>query len=433
MLNIQFAKNKMEFEEGMNHALLEVTPSNKIKKTSKPIAFALIIDASGSMNGYINQPGFSDPRYVNFGKPSTQESATKLDYVKQAAETFVTKLSEKDYLSIISFSDTPIVEQAFEPVSKENKKTMRESIRSISTRGMTNISLALSAAYQEIPDSIKQTHHIKMILLSDGAANSGATSPEQIASFLNEHAEEGITISSIGVGNDYNSFFMETVATTSGGMFYHLKEMEQLESIFKTEIETLNSLTMKGATITISLPNELELLPNLNDFQEKKLGNIFLGNVYSKQEVVVEFFTKTEIKEGSHTLIFTLSYYDENDMKCTDTKEVEMNFVSETDMEDVTVNDYVVKSAQELMEAKNKKEALRHYDKGDVQFATNHLQNAQGKMRSFAAAYQVNVDQNLQDMGNLQTSLQTRQMSAEESKVLYSKSYSRTRTQKEES
>lgn len=452
MLNVTLAKNKMENEEGMNHVLVNVEPKKSEKKITKPLAFLLILDASGSMGqgaakniNPMQRHHFIDPNLVNnqyrvnnggfpFENQQRQsfESNTKLNYVKQAAVKFVSKLGENDYVSVVSFSDTAIVESELKPATTKNKQEIRVAIENIHTRGATNISSALREAYEQISDSIKKTHHVKMILLSDGEANSGVRTADGIASFVSEYAKDNISVSTIGVGVEYNSFFMDSIATASGGMLYHLKEMEQLEDILKDEMEKMSSLTTKQAKIKIETPEGIFVSTNMNGFHEEKKGVIFLGNLYNPQEVLVELYTEKEVKTGTYPVQVSFEYYDEEDAKCKESKEVMISLVAEEDMEDVEVNEKVVNIVKEMMEAKSKKEALQFYEKGDIQSATRSIVNTQTSLNMYSASYGIDFVDSIQEATQFQADLQNKKISQDDVKHLYSENYMRTRSKGKE-
>ena len=82
-----------------------------------------------------------------------------------------------------------------------------------------------------------------MILLTDGANTSGEVQPLQAAEFA---AREGLTIYTVGVGDPaavgeeaLDEVVLETVASTTGGHYYHAADGAELQSIY-AELDRLN-------------------------------------------------------------------------------------------------------------------------------------------------------------------------------------------------
>lgn len=420
MLNIQFAKNMLENEEGMNHLLVKVKPEEVKTKINKPVAFVLVVDASYSMNGNVE----------NHHNRTKLERNTKLDYVKQASERLLDMMKDGSKLGIVSFSNLASLDYPLTTLNQQERNNLRDRIHSIKVRGATNISDALELASNQIPKEVKENYHVKLILLSDGEANHGITDVEGISTLSNKLKNQEISISTIGVGVDYNSFFMESIATASGGMFYHLEKMEQLNEIFTKELEMLTTLTTKHAKLFIETPKGIKLSNNLNGFSESKLGEIFLGNLFNEQNILLEIFTEKEIKIGTQTIKIRLEYINTEGNKQAIEKEVSLKIVPEEEMDNVETNEEVIQLVKDLMEAKTKKEAIRYYENGDFNLIEKNLTNHRDKFSKLGNAYNFDTTESLQDMVTLKEKMITRSLNKENTKELYSQSYSVMRNDK---
>lgn len=433
MLNVKLAKPKMENEEGMNHLMVTVTPEVLKEKLEKPIAFVLLFDVSGSMGSVVgggsrqNKRSFlSSSPFNEIKQNSFQEFSTKLDYVKQASERLVDMMKDGDMLGVVSFSDIASLEFPLKTLNDDVRFQLKEQIRGLKTRGMTNISDGMELAYQQIPNELRETHHIKILLLSDGNANYGITNPDGIGTLASSYRANDVSISTIGVGEDYNSYFMETIATTSGGMFYHLKRMDELNELFTQELETLTSITMKQAKISIFLEEGLKKELNLNGFQEEN-GYVYVGNVFNKQFILTEVYTEAETYIGTRTIKVVLDYIDSVGKGKQVTESIKVDLVEESSMHDVVMDKQVVEYVKEMMEAKIKKDALRQYEIGNINEATRSIDVSKLKMDSFQASYSINMDEAFGKISDLSESMMSRSLSSEASKTMYSDSFQKTR------
>jgi Ca-activated chloride channel family protein len=415
MLKTKLAKSKMENEEGMNHLLVTIKPEESKSIDDKPVAFLLVIDNSGSMDMPADH--------------QRNERSTKLDYVKNASEKLIDLMKNGDMLGVVSFSNIAQLEYPLTTLTKEEKFKMKDRIRAIRTLGATNISDGLDLAYKQIPNEIKESHHIKMILLSDGEANNGITNIDTLSSIVAGYRKNAVNISTIGVGLDYNSFFMENIATSAGGMFYHLKNMTDLEFILSNELKSLANLTTTSAIVSIQVSDGIILEKNLNGFSEELLGQIYLGNVFSEQDIVIEFGVKEKVKTKDAILTIRYEYKDGEGKEKAHEEKVSVPLVDEEEMENVKINQEVVNLVKELMEAKTKKESLRHFEAGNFNGMVRSFDA--GKFASMSATYQIDLSDSVTEIQNLQNSLQMNKVSKKDVKEMYAASYKKSRNEKD--
>ncbi len=63
-----------------------------------------------------------------------------------------------------------------------------------------------------------------MIILSDGDANVGATSHEEILKLIDGHVKEGVTVTTVGFGmGNYKDDLMEQLADKGNGNHYYVR------------------------------------------------------------------------------------------------------------------------------------------------------------------------------------------------------------------
>ena len=391
MLTYKWAKNKMEHIEGLNHLSVEITPPAPPSIENKPVAILLVIDRSGSMDG-----SAEDSRIA-------EGSASKLDFVKNASEKLVDMMRDGDQIGIVSFDHIARIEYPLSPITRNERFIIKDRIRAMDTGGTTNVSDGLEQAYRQISKALLKTHHVKMILLSDGEANEGITEIDDLATIVKGYRNGGTSISTIGVGTDYNSFFMESIATSSGAMFYHLNSMKKLESILTAELQTLASLTMKSAKLSIQLPEGLQRSSNLNDYTEDANGTIYIGNVFEEQEIIIEFFTDEKgTKTGSKNMTLTLEFTDHEGTKNQQSTQLTLPLVEDSEMDDVQINHDVVKSVQLLMESKVKREAIRHFE--DHNFEAVHSIDT-SSFEKLSSSYDFEIKESMMEIEELKETL----------------------------
>jgi Ca-activated chloride channel family protein len=78
----------------------------------------------------------------------------------------------------------------------------------------------------------------RVLLLTDGLANTGITSAGEIADIAMDARRSGVRVSSIGLGLDYNEDLLQAVAEGGGGKYYYVESPVQLARIFEEELKS---------------------------------------------------------------------------------------------------------------------------------------------------------------------------------------------------
>ena len=210
--------------------LVEVTAPT-LKETVKarnPQALVFVVDRSGSMGD------------------------GRLDLVKNTIGELVGRLSPTDYLSVVSFDTEIEIHVPIQKVGTTDAQKLRRELANLEPRGGTNIELGFVAGLQEAakaPDGIER----RVILLSDGQANSGVVDPValgQMAAFATEHL---VKTSTIGIGEGYDERILASVANAGQGNHFAAIVLEEAISGMQHEIDSLleRSLTDLSCTVEI--------------------------------------------------------------------------------------------------------------------------------------------------------------------------------------
>ena len=115
------------------------------------INVAIAIDQSGSMAG------------------------ERLDKAKEAATMLVDRLTPQDYVSVVAYSDTVQVLVAAAPASDRDQ--IKQRIRDLRPLGATALFAGVSKGAHEVQKFLDRNRVNRVVLLSDGMANVGPSSP----------------------------------------------------------------------------------------------------------------------------------------------------------------------------------------------------------------------------------------------------------------
>ena len=102
----------------------------------------------------------------------------------------------------------------------------------------------------------------RAILLTDGQANHGITDPAVLVKHAAELAEEGITTTTLGFGEDFNEDLLTALADAGRGNAYHVETADQAPTIFAWELEGLLAIAAQNLRVTFT-PSGLVLRVDL--------------------------------------------------------------------------------------------------------------------------------------------------------------------------
>src|SRR5690242_13206134 len=119
-------------------------------------------------------------------------------------------MNAHDLLSMVAFDHEVVT--VFQPSKASHKDLMKLKIEAIDAGGSTNLSGGLIEGAQHARKGAKEGTVSRVILLSDGHANTGVTDAGKLAAIAKNFSAMGIGISTMGVGNGFDEDLMENVA-----------------------------------------------------------------------------------------------------------------------------------------------------------------------------------------------------------------------------
>jgi Ca-activated chloride channel family protein len=197
--------------------------------TRAPVNLALVIDRSGSMSGF------------------------KLNQAKQAARQLISQLAEGDRLTLVHYgSDVKSMEGLMATAS--NKERLLAYVDGIWDDGGTNIGAGLTTARDLLLSARSDFKVNRLILISDGNPTEGVVEFEGLTSIVREIRGYGVSVSSIGVGEDFNEQLMAALAEVGAGAYAYLQDASQLAAIFEKDLNAAGTQVARGVTLTFRVP-----------------------------------------------------------------------------------------------------------------------------------------------------------------------------------
>lgn len=211
-----------------------IRPPADAARARPPVALALVVDTSGSM-----------------------ASDQKIENARHAASSVVKALGAEDQLALVRFDSDVQTLLPRTPLGQADRARILEIVAGLQPTGRTALHGGLSAGIAALEGSGDAVRRV--LLLSDGQANVGPSSAAEIIARLPK-AERATTLSTIGVGADYDAAVMTAVAEQGGGGFHHLTDPVQLAGILEAELQQARTVAGTGAVITLRPEPGVEIL-----------------------------------------------------------------------------------------------------------------------------------------------------------------------------
>lgn len=245
----------------------------KMEAQARPaVNLSIVLDRSGSMGG------------------------TKIVRAREAAIAAVQRLDERDKISVIVFDNE--IDTIVPAQSAGNRADIIRRIRSIEPRGGTAIFGGVSQAASEIRKNLDCGMVNRIILLSDGQANVGPSSPNELGRLGAALVKEGVSVSTVGVGLDYNEDLMTALSRHSDGNSYFVENSDDLPRIFSKELGDVLSVAAKDVKLRIQFAPgavPVELIGRDGRIVDGVV-TVDFNQIYSGQEKYV--LVKTEFSVG---------------------------------------------------------------------------------------------------------------------------------------
>ena len=401
---------------GANHEMYATVDLQAIKfgGESRPaLNLALVIDRSGSMSG------------------------DKFEHARNAARRLVETLSPQDRIAIISYGSDVTVELSSRPVTLENRPAMLQAINGMSIGGGTNLSGGYERGLQEVQRWKDGQSVNRVILMSDGNANIGVTYLPDLERMARQGLADGVSLTTMGLGLDYNEDLMTRMANEGAGKYYYIDDFGKIASALDQELKGLSTIVARNTALVITMAPGVSL-KQLYGYPVRQEGQrlmIPLAEFYSEQSknILFKLGVAAGAPEGKLPILdVQLSYTDASkDVQAHQQSSLHSVVTSQQPLLSSAVDVSVISRVQQVEVAQTLQEAMNKYERGDVAGANEMLSNTQQRMRHVRQQYEPlrkneAYDRVDQEMDKLKTSIQAAPAASGEGRALRKASKARS-------
>ena len=355
---------------GAQRAVVKITldaPPPPGKSIRPAVNLAIVLDRSGSMAGQ------------------------KLERAKDTAIEALRHLGPMDMFSVVVYDHN--VSTVVSAQHATNIEWIEGRIRQIRSGGNTALFGGVSQGAAEVRKNLGGNYVHRIILLSDGLANVGPSSPKDLGRLGVALIKESISVTTVGVGTDYNEDLMTRLAQNSDGNTYFVESSRDLPRIFTAELGDMLSVVAKKVHVIIECPGGVKPL-NIIGREGRIKGRIVelsLNQLYGSQEKYA--LIEVEIPGGKNGEKKDVAYVNvsyENPFtqkKETSSGRAYASFSKDRIKVKKSVNVAVQREYNFNLNALSQEKAISLSDKGKNKEAVSELKKSAHKLREVGREY----------------------------------------------
>jgi Ca-activated chloride channel family protein len=219
------------YEPQILYVLMEFTvPPGVKEKSYPPLNLCLVLDRSTSMQG------------------------AKMDVVKATAIEIMRKLKPEDMFSVVAFSDRAEVLISSNRDFELEKEEAR--IQMLQPSGGTEVYKGIEAGFYEVLRNANRSQVNHIILLTDGRTYGDEAQCKELAQ---RASEEGIGISGLGVGSEWNDNFLDELTSITGGTSVYVSKPQDIQHALMDKFNQLGNEYAKEVRLEFEKLDNVEL------------------------------------------------------------------------------------------------------------------------------------------------------------------------------
>jgi Ca-activated chloride channel family protein len=133
---------------------------------------------------------------------------------------------------------------------------LHQAIDAVEASGGTYISGGLQAGRELLANALGVR---RLVLVSDGRPTAGATSEYELTGLVGRVHDQAITVTALGVGDDYDGLLMQRLAERGGGMYGYLQDAASLEEVLAREVGAARVSVLRNVVVELA-PEAMQIV-----------------------------------------------------------------------------------------------------------------------------------------------------------------------------
>ena len=209
-------------------ALLRVVLQARRPVERPPVNLVFLVDTSGSMR-----------------------SPDKLPLVVRSLSLLTEALRPDDRVAVCTYAgDTRVV---LPPTPVSERASILGALRGLEAAGSTAMGSGIELAYGLAARMARPGSATRVIVCSDGDANVGPTSHQQILALIQRQRAAGVTLGTVGFGmGNYRDGLMEQLANQGDGSYAYVDSEAEARRLFQEDLTSSLQLVARDAKVQVA-------------------------------------------------------------------------------------------------------------------------------------------------------------------------------------
>jgi Ca-activated chloride channel homolog len=220
----------------------------------RPAHLVFLVDVSGSM-----------------------DMPDKLPLVKRSLHVLTDNLGPNDTVAIVTYAGETALR--LPPTGIADKATILETIDSLEARGSTGMASGIDLAYDQAMAGLSPNAISRVIVCTDGDANVGAHTHDEILDIIKSRAKRGVTLSTIGFGmGNYKDDLMEQLADQGNGNNYYIDSEAAAQKVFGEQLNATLEVVAKDVKLQVDFDPSLVSRYRLVGYEDRDIADADFRN-----------------------------------------------------------------------------------------------------------------------------------------------------------
>jgi Ca-activated chloride channel family protein len=233
---------------------IRVAAGSLAAEARQPLDLVLVLDTSGSMVG------------------------APIEATRAAAIRLIDRLSPGDRFAVVAFDSTARVVVASTAVTAASRARARKAIGELVARGTTDLAAGLQLGLEQLALGHRAGSIDRIVLSGDGVPNDASS----IVHLVERTRQARATITTLGLGADYDEDLLARLAIDTGGGFHYLAEAAAAGAVFDDELVRMQQVVGRNVRVTVRTGPGVtaEPMPGVDDLGTTKvawLGDLAAG------------------------------------------------------------------------------------------------------------------------------------------------------------
>jgi len=194
----------------------------------------------------------------------------KFDLVREAVRILLAELDKRDKVAVVAYDAEAREIVPF--VRAAERGAILHAIDQLRPQGRTSIEAALTLAYSLARTEFDDDRVNRLILFSDGVANEDRTEPESILCMARDWSDDGIALTTVGVGfGEYNDYLLEQLANQGDGNYGHIDSVDEARSILGYDFIQLGQAAATNVRVQVRFDDDVVRRYRLMGYDNREL------------------------------------------------------------------------------------------------------------------------------------------------------------------